>query len=213
MVAALLAIAVTLLVTRSIVDPLRRITRAAERISEGDIAVGTGLPAAGETEIGRLARAFRGTVEYLSEMVGVAEQVAGGNLALTVRPRSERDVVGQAFARMRDRLATMIENIARSSSAVGVASTEMAQTSQQAGQAVGEIAGAIGAVAEGAESQVRSLGQARGMTAEVASACERALRSSPTRCATSPRSPGRRLARSQSSSPRSSRAPPARSRR
>jgi methyl-accepting chemotaxis protein len=302
-VAALLAIAVTLLVTRSIVDPLRQITRAAERISEGDIAVGTELPAAGETEIGRLARAFRGTVEYLSEMVGVAEQVAGGNLAVTVRPRSERDVVGQAFARMRDRLAAMIENIARSSSAVGVASAEMAQTSQQAGRAVGEIAGAVGAVAEGAESQVCSLGPARGMAAEVASACEssaadahqtaaaasqareiseagaaaarrasdamlavhrssgeiteqmralgtmseqiggmstrspgspsrrtcsrstprsrppapasraRASRPSPTRCATSPRSPRRLPARSQSSSPRSSPAPLARSRR
>ena len=171
-IAVLLALGVTLLMTRSIVIPLRRLTRAAEHISEGDIAVRAAVPAGTGTEIGRLARAVGASVDYLSEMAGIAEQVAGGNLAVTVQPRSERDVLGQAFARMRDRLASTIEHIARSSTAVGAASTEMAQSSQQAGMAVGEIAGAVGHVAEGAESQVRSLGQAREATAEVTSACE-----------------------------------------
>ncbi len=171
-VAVLLALAVTLVLTRSIVTPLRRITRAAEHTSEGDIAVNVEVREGDETEIGRLARAVRGSVDYLSEMARVAEQVAAGNLAVTVQPRSERDVVGQAFARMRERLASTIENIARSSTAVGAASNEMAESSQQAGMAVGEIAGAVGHVAEGAESQVRSLGEAREATAEVTSACE-----------------------------------------
>src|SRR5579875_3869280 len=168
----LVAIAVTLLLTRSIVTPLRRITRAAEHTAEGDIDVRLEVRDGDQTEIGRLAQAVRESVAYLSEMSGVAEQVAAGNLAVTVRPRSERDVLGQAFARMRARLAATIENIARSSTAVGAASNEMAESSQQAGMAVGEIAGAVGHVAEGAESQVRSLGQAREATAEVTSACE-----------------------------------------
>jgi methyl-accepting chemotaxis protein len=171
-IAVLLCVGVTLLIIRSIVTPLRRITRAAERISEGDIDSAVSLPASSETEIGRLAHAFRNSSDYLAEMASVAEQVAEGNLSVTVQPRSERDVLGQAFARMRSRLASTIENIARSSSAVGAASTEMAESSQQAGLAVGEIAGAVGNVAEGAESQVRSLGQAREATAEVTSACE-----------------------------------------
>src|SRR5579875_2724202 len=172
LIAVLLAIAVTLLLTRSIVTPLRRITRAAEHTAEGDIDVRLEVRDGDQTEIGRLAQAVRESVAYLSEMSGVAEQVAAGNLAVTVRPRSERDVLGQAFARMRARLAATIENIARSSTAVGAASNEMAESSQQAGMAVGEIAGAVGHVAEGAESQVRSLGQAREATAEVTSACE-----------------------------------------
>jgi methyl-accepting chemotaxis protein len=171
-IAVLLSLAITLILTRSIVGPLRRLTRAAERISEGDIATRVDMPAGRETEIGRLAGAFRSSVDYLSEMAGVAEQVAAGNLAVHVQPRSERDVLGQAFARMRERLAATIESIARNSIAVGTASTEMAESSQQAGLAVGEIAGAVGNVAEGAESQVHSLGQAREATVEVASACE-----------------------------------------
>ncbi len=169
--AVALALAVTLLLTRSIVRPLRKITSAAEHISEGDTSVSVDVTA-GDTEIGRLARAFTASVDYLSEMAGVAEQVAAGNLAVTVAPRSERDVLGQAFARMRERLASTIENIARSSTAVGAASNEMAESSQQAGMAIGEIAGAVGHVAEGAESQVQSLGQAREATAEVTSACD-----------------------------------------
>jgi methyl-accepting chemotaxis protein len=172
LIAVLLALAVTLVMTRSIVAPMRRLTRAAEHISEGDIAVRVTVPAGTGTEIGRLAGAVHASVAYLSEMAGVAEQVAAGNLAVSVQPHSDRDVLGQAFARMRDRLASTIEQIARSSTAVGAASTEMAESSQQAGMAVGEIAGAVGHVAEGAESQVRSLGQAREATAEVRSACE-----------------------------------------
>jgi methyl-accepting chemotaxis protein len=171
-IAVLLALAVTLLLTRSIVAPLRRITRAAEHTSEGDVDVRVEVRDGDRTEIGRLARAVRGSIEYLSEMAGVAEQVAAGNLTVAVAPRSDRDVLGQAFAGMRDRLASTIENIARSSTAVGAASTEMAESSQQTGMAVGEIAGAVGHVAEDAESQVRSLGQARAATAEVTSACE-----------------------------------------
>src|SRR5581483_4479250 len=145
---------------------------AAEHTSEGDIAVTVEVREGDQTEIGRLSREVSGSVAYLSEMAEVAEQVAAGNLAVTVRPRSDRDVLGQAFAGMRERLAATIQNIARSSIAVGAASNEMAESSQQAGMAVGEIAGAVGHVAEGAESQVRSLGQAREATAEVTSACE-----------------------------------------
>jgi methyl-accepting chemotaxis protein len=154
--------------TGSIIRPLRRLTAVAEKIAEGDLDVT--VQADSDDEIGRLARAFEGSVAYLTEMAEVAVQVADGNLAAGVTPRSERDVLGQAFHRMRDRLAQTIQNIARNSQTVNAASTEMAQSSQQAGMAVGEIANAVGSVAEGAETQVRALEQARTVTAKVTEA-------------------------------------------
>jgi len=48
----------------------------------------------------------------------------------------------------------------------------MAQSGQQAGLAVGEIANAVGSVAHGAETQVRSLEQVRAVTAEVSAASQ-----------------------------------------
>ncbi|HWE09059.1 MAG TPA: methyl-accepting chemotaxis protein [Solirubrobacteraceae bacterium] len=169
-VSIILGVLLALWLMRSIIRPLSGLTRAAERIADGDLEV----HARAETndEIGRLATAFQGSIAYLHEMAGVAEQVADGNLAVSVRPRSERDVLGQAFQRMRTKLATTIEDIARSSDTVGAASSEMAQSSQQAGMAVGEIANAVGSVAEGAETQVRSLERAREFTAAVAGASQ-----------------------------------------
>jgi methyl-accepting chemotaxis protein len=168
--ALVVGVLLALWLMRSIIRPLARLTRAAERIAQGDLEV---RAAAGtQDEIGRLAAAFQDSIAYLKEMAGVAEEVADGNLSVGVRPRSERDALGQAFRRMRDKLATTIEEIARSSDTVGAASSEMAQSSQQAGMAVGEIANAVGSVAEGAERQVRSLEQAREFTAAVAAASQ-----------------------------------------
>ncbi len=166
----LLAIAITLWLARSIIVPLREMTAASERIAEGDLAVE--LHSESDDELGRLADSFQRSVAYLNEMADAAERVAGGDLSMAVTPRSDRDVLGGAFQRMRDKLAETIEDIARSSDSVGSASSEMAQSSQQAGMAVGEIANAVGSVAEGAETQVRSLEQARAVTAQMAAASE-----------------------------------------
>ncbi len=167
-VALTVGILLALWLMRSIIRPLARLTRTAERLAQGDLEV----RAHAETsdEIGRLASAFQSSIAYLKEMATVAEEVADGNLSVGVRPRSERDVLGQAFHRMRSRLASTIQEIARSSDTVGTASSEMAQSSQQAGMAVGEIANAVSSVAEGAERQLRSLEQAREFTAAVAAA-------------------------------------------
>jgi methyl-accepting chemotaxis protein len=169
-VAVVLGMALALWLMRSIIRPIRRLTRAAERIAEGDLQVR--IHADTDDEIGRLATAFKGSVAYLNEMAAVAEQVAQGDLSVEVHPRSERDVLGQAFHRMRSKLAAAIDNIARNSDTVSAASTEMAHSSQQAGMAVGEIATSVGTVAEGAEVQLRSLEQAREATAAVTHASQ-----------------------------------------
>jgi methyl-accepting chemotaxis protein len=167
-VLALLAIAVWLM--RSIIGPLRRVTDVFERVSEGDLAVE--LRPEDNGELGRMAGAAQASVDYLREMAQAAEQFAAGNLAAKVTPRSERDVLGNAFVEMRTKLAGTLHDIARSSDSVGSASSQMAQSSQQAGTAVGEIAHAVGSVAAGAETQVRSLQQARLVTVQMTAASQ-----------------------------------------
>ncbi len=164
-VGALLGIAATVLVLRSIKRPLAEVTRAAERLAEGDADVSVQVES--RDEIGRMARAFGDNVAYLRTMAAAAREIARGNLAVEVRPKSERDALGHAFAEMRTRIATVVSEISSSSHTVGVASEQVARTGEQAGLAVTEIAGAISSVAEGAETQVQSLGQARELTQEV----------------------------------------------
>jgi methyl-accepting chemotaxis protein len=166
----LLVVCVTWWLVRSITRPLAAMTEAAERMAGGEVDVEVDV--SGTDEIGRLAAAFRGSVDYLRQMVDTAGQIAAGDLTVDVEPRSERDAVGRAFSDMRARIATMVGDIARGSEKVGSASGEMAQSGHQAGMAVGEIADAIGSVAHGAESQVRALERVRSVTADVAAAAQ-----------------------------------------
>jgi methyl-accepting chemotaxis protein len=139
--------------------PIVELAGAAGTIGEGDLGVDVQVRSSDET--GRMADAFRGMVVYLRDMAGVADAIADGDLTRDVEPQSERDVLGNAFAKMTTNLRSAIGEVARSASAMGSASQEMAATSEETGKAVGEIAAAVQDVAVGAERQVRVVESAR----------------------------------------------------
>ncbi len=166
----IIAVAIAAWLIRSITRPLAAMTEAAERIAEGDVDVE--VDTSSQDEIGRLAKAFHASVEYLKHMVDAAGQIAEGNLAVEVEPRSEHDALGRAFSDMRARIARMVSDISKESDTVSTASQEMAHSGTQAGLAVGEIANAVGSVAQGAETQVRALERVRSLTVEVSGAAQ-----------------------------------------
>jgi methyl-accepting chemotaxis protein len=169
-VALIVAVLITIWLLLSITRPLARVTLAAERIAEGDVDVS--VSADSNDEIGRLADAFGGLVDYLREMAGAAHEIAAGNLTVEITPKSEHDALGRSFAEMRVKIAEMLRQISLSSHAVSAASKQIAQSGQQAGIAVSEIADAAGSAADGAEAQVRSLHDARQVSEELVGASQ-----------------------------------------
>src|SRR4051812_30019982 len=105
---------------------------------------------------------------YLEEMAGVADRVASGDLTVTVEPRSDRDVLGRAFRQTVANLRSLVERVSDGAGTVSTASAQMAATSEETGRAVGQIAEAVGDVAQGAERQVRMTETARGSVDDVA---------------------------------------------
>jgi len=91
--------ALFLLVRRFISFPLNSIVRAALQIAEGDIHA-TLLTRRAQDEIGTLNAAFHKILAYITQMAEIATKIAAGDLAQTVVPRSERDVLGHAFQNM-----------------------------------------------------------------------------------------------------------------
>ncbi|WP_249012321.1 methyl-accepting chemotaxis protein [Conexibacter sp. DBS9H8] len=87
----------------SITGPLARVTAAAERVAEGRTDVR--LDVHGDDEIGRVAAAFTACVAHLSEMAHAADEIASGNLGVTVTPKSDGDALGHAFTKMSMTLA------------------------------------------------------------------------------------------------------------
>jgi len=148
-IGTLLALALGVIISyktsRSITIPLRQLIGVAREIGEtGDLD--HEIDSRRKDEIGDLARTFSGMMTYLKEMAGVSEAIAGGDLAVEVRPRSSRDTLGNAFARMIGGLRSLVSSVrdsaaqvASGSNQVAGASDESAKISVQAASAIDEV--------------------------------------------------------------------------
>lgn len=87
------------LVIRSIVDPLRAIQTAAERIAMGETELT--VPNVSKDEIGDLAAAFNKLIDASKEYTWVADTIAGGDYTRDIVIRSDADLLGKALTNMK----------------------------------------------------------------------------------------------------------------
>jgi methyl-accepting chemotaxis protein len=162
--AAYLFLALFTAMTRSV----RRMVDTADAIAEGDLE--HDLDVRSRDEIGALAQAFERMVAYLREAADAAARIARGDLTVQPAPRSQRDVLGTAFAAMAEQLRTLVGQLSSSATRLGVASQQMAETSEEAGRAVEEIAAAMEDMSSGAREQVGAVERTRSLADEMAGA-------------------------------------------
>jgi methyl-accepting chemotaxis protein len=162
--AAYLFLAFFIAMTRSVA----RMVGTADAIAEGDLE--QDLDVRSRDEIGALAQAFERMVAYLREAADAAGRIASGDLSVEHAPRSERDVFGTAFTSMAGQLRTLVGRLSGSAARLGVASQQMAETSEEAGRAVEEIATAMEGMASGAREQVDTVERTRALADEMAGA-------------------------------------------
>ena len=149
-------------ISRRITAAVGRLVVRARRIAEGDLS-GTDEETNSTDEIGELARSFAAMVSYLQEMAAISEAIAGGDLANEVRPRSERDTLGNAFARMNEGLATLVRGVRDGAAQVASGSCQVAQTSEesarvglQASSAIDEVTSTMHEMSINVESVVKN---------------------------------------------------------
>jgi methyl-accepting chemotaxis protein len=158
-VSVALGVGVAVLLSRKITSGIRQLMRAAEGIAEGDLEQSVSLES--NDELGQTAGAFRRMIAYVQEMAQAAERVADGDLTVQVRPRSERDVLANAFGRLVANLSAAIGRVSAQATSVNSASKQMAGTSDEVGRAVSEIANAISDMAQGGERTVQMMAAAQ----------------------------------------------------
>jgi methyl-accepting chemotaxis protein len=111
--AALLAGITALVITSSIVGPLKKAVEAADRLALGDLRVE--IAGEGTDEIGQLLSSMGTMVNSLRRMGASANRIALGDLDVDVTPNSEHDVFGVAMQNMvasLKRLAASADRIA-----------------------------------------------------------------------------------------------------
>jgi methyl-accepting chemotaxis protein len=171
-VALLIAGFIGFLLARGIKKPADEMVTAARGLAEGDVDQDVTLRS--RDELGQMADAFRGVIDYQRELAGAARRVADGDLTVEITPKSEKDQLGGAFQTMVGNVRTVVGQMSVTASSLSDASQQMANTSEEAGRAVGEIAHAVGEVAAGAERQVRTVDSARQSAEETAVAAAEA---------------------------------------
>lgn len=109
---ASIGVFLTIVVVRSIANPLQRLRDAAASIAQGDLSVEAEFQR--RDEIGELSAAFSEMTANLKAKTDAAQQIAGGDLNTRVKIASESDVLGKA-------METMVANLKKSSEEVHAA--------------------------------------------------------------------------------------------
>ena len=162
LIALALGIVIAYRTSKSITGPLNSLIVVAQQIANnGDLE--HHIDVQGNDEIGQLSRTFGGMVTYLKEMASVSEAIAGGNLAVEVKPRSTNDTLGNAFARMIEGLRSLVRNVrdassqvASASSQVAGASDESAKISLQTSSAIDEVTSTMHEMSVNVQNMVKS---------------------------------------------------------
>ena len=130
------------LIVRNIAEPLMRMTEAAMLISAGELAVS--LPAKDRSdEVGLLAKSFARMIQWLQGMSSVAARIAEGDLRVNVKPQSDKDVLGNAFALMVENLQRLTMDLTDGVNVLGSAAKEIAASSTQFAAGSAETASAV----------------------------------------------------------------------
>lgn len=142
LVAVVAGLLLILLLNSLLAAPLVRIAGAAERIAQGDLS-DEEASVDRRDEVGDLARAFAKMTASLRNLSAAAGEIAEGNLAIQVSPRSEKDVLGQAFAAMISNLRGIVSEITEGINVLSTSSNEMSAATGQLSSSAAETAAAI----------------------------------------------------------------------
>ena len=142
----------------TVAKPLAKLRAAAIKMAEGDtqeIALGDLVQR--DDEIGEVGRAFDQLSHYFAEIAQASQKVAAGDLTVTVRSRSERDLLGSSIAAMIQSLREIITSLAQNATNLKEAADQLAEIAAQSGQATNQIAATMQQVARGAAQQSQSV--------------------------------------------------------
>ncbi len=150
--AACLSLCLFYLVARAtVVRPLASLRRTSEALAAGD--VDQEIRIRSDDELGDMAGAYARVVDYMKEMAGVTARMADGDLTVPIHPRSEKDVLAQAFSRLVGRQRELIGGVKEAASEVAEASEHLSRASEQTARVTQQIAATIQQVARGTGEQ------------------------------------------------------------
>ncbi|MDM7999622.1 MAG: methyl-accepting chemotaxis protein [Dehalococcoidia bacterium] len=150
--------------------PITHLVETSKALAEGDVE--QKIDTRSNDEIGALAKAYSGVVEYMKSMAEVTRRVADGDLTVTIKPKSENDVLGNAFVELVSKQRDLIGRTKAAAASVSQASVQLTRAAEQTAQTTQQIAATIQQVARGANEQASSLQQTAGGMGQLSKAID-----------------------------------------
>jgi methyl-accepting chemotaxis protein len=138
--ALVIAIGAALWIAIGIGRGLRKITQAVNAVAVGDLDQTVEISS--NDEIRDLVGTINTMVGNLRNTANIADQIAGGNLTVTPKPLSDRDMLGKSLETMVERLRGVVADALAASDNVSTGSQELSSSSEQLSQGATEQASA-----------------------------------------------------------------------
>lgn len=168
----LLMTSLTVSILRTIRLSVNQLKAAGTQISEGKIE-NIDLEKRADDEFGEIVDNFREMSENIKAQAKVVEAVAGGDLTIEVKPKSDEDVMGNSLKRLVDTNYHALSNVKdaamqvmTSSSEVASASEALAQGSTEQASAIEEITASINDIAGKTKQNAAEADSAAGLMGE-----------------------------------------------
>ena len=172
LVAILLAGLLATRLTRSIVRPLAEMARIAGELAQGDVQ--QEVTYRSENEIGQLAEAFRGMIQYVRAVAGAIHAIGENDLTVRIQERSPRDVLGRSIKTLVENLNGTIAIIRQNADKT----VEVARQIAEASEGLSDRASKQAAAVEQISSALTQVGAQAKKNAENAEAAEGISRTS-----------------------------------
>ena len=142
---AVVSVGITVFVALALIKVIEKsvaqLSDAAKEIAKGRVDIK--MVKYNNDEFGELVDEYTKVIDNIKYQAQVAEEVAGGNLTITVNPSSAEDVLGHSLKKLVEDNHNALSNISDAGSQVTISSSQVASASQALAQGSTEQASAI----------------------------------------------------------------------
>ncbi len=151
------AFIIAIAITRSITSPIATVVDIAEKLALGDSD--QRVDVRGKDETAQLLASMQRMIQSNAAIVNAASSIAGGDLGVTVTPRSERDTLGHALTKMIARLVEIIGEVRSAAGALATAAGQVSSTAQSVSSGNSQQAAAVQETTASLEQMNASIAQ------------------------------------------------------